>query len=250
MKLFLSFLLLIIPLASYSQDLDSKELFNKIVLLKDVSNGRNHHGTGFILNFEEKYYLVTARHVADSLQKQSTLIYFRDSTQNIAIEFNLKKFIKKDSLLAFNEKSDFFIMQLNPFDSISLEYLKRSSLGIHFLFNHRTSIDRKYELIVMGYPIYDFDHFSPITFKSYFSSGLMNIKVISFNDPCYCYLLENPSMSGFSGGPVFIGVKDRSSNEFKHTFIVGIVTATTYDKTGGKFSVITPTFHLLDLIVK
>ncbi len=30
--------------------------------------------------------------------------------------------------------------------------------------------------------------------------------------------------------------------------IVGIVTGTTYDKTGGKFAIITPAFHLLDLI--
>lgn len=66
--------------------------------------------------------------------------------------------------------------------------------------------------------------------------------------PCYCYLLENPSMDGFSGVPVFVGVQDRATTQMNATLVIGIVTGNTYDRTGGKFAVITPIFHLLDLI--
>ena len=55
-------------------------------------------------------------------------------------------------------------------------------------------------------------------------------------------------MQGFSGGPVFIGVKDRMLFPLGQTLIIGLVTATTSDKTGGKFAIITPTFHLLNLV--
>lgn len=55
-------------------------------------------------------------------------------------------------------------------------------------------------------------------------------------------------MAGFSGGPVFVGVEDRTTSKIKITLLAGIVTGTYSDKSGGKFAIITPSFHLLDLV--
>jgi len=247
MKNALIILLFFCSFSAKSQLINADELYNKVVLLSDIKGNVLHTGTGFLLSSDNQYYLVTAKHVADSLKIETSEIFFRDSSQT-AIGFKLNRFFAKQIVRDFNDQSDFFILKLEPFDTSSLEILKKSSLDINILVNDRKSIDRNIDVLVMGYPIFDFDNFSPITFKSYFSSALLNIKIKDLPKPCLCYLLENPSMEGFSGGPVFVGVKDRASTKLSKTLIAGIVTGTTFDKTGGKFAIITPAFHLLDLV--
>jgi hypothetical protein len=243
-------ILLLLSIQAKAQLLNSETLYNKVVLLKEQLQDKEIHGTGFILKSDNNsFFLVTARHVADNLHTDITEIFFRDSLEK-AVGYKLKQFIPKIPMSRYNDESDFFILRLDPFDVISKKLLQRSSFDIKLIANDRTSIDRKYEVVVFGYPIFDFEHFNPITFKSNFSSGLINIKIEGLKKPCYCYLLENPSMEGFSGGPVFFGVQDRMTYPANATLIIGLVTATTYDKTGGKFAVITPTFHLLDLVNK
>ncbi len=243
------FLLLFFSISTLTkaQLLNSEELYDKVVLLKEKSGNGERYGTGFLLTANNNFFLITAKHVADSLHTEGAEIYFRDSSKK-AIGYKLKKFIPSKLVAKFNEQSDFFILRLDPFDSTSTRILRKASLEVKNIANNRESLDRKFEVVVFGYPIFDFNNFTPITFKSHFSSSLMNIYVKDLPKPCFCYLLENPSMEGFSGGPVFIGVKDRATMQMNATLIIGIVTGTTYDKTGGKFAVITPTFHLLDLL--
>jgi hypothetical protein len=247
MKNTLIILLFFCSFSAKSQLLNADELYNKVVLLSDISRNIIHTGTGFLLTSENQYFLITAKHVADLLKIETSEIFFKGLNPK-AIGFKLKNFLSKQIVSGFNDQSDFFILKLEPFDSISSETLKKSSLDSDMLANNRESIDRKMDVLVMGYPIFDLDNFSPITFKSYFSSALLNIKIKDLTKPCFCYLLENPSMAGFSGGPVFVGVKDRASAQLVKTLIIGIVTGTTFDNTGGKFAIITPAFHLLDLV--
>jgi len=247
MKKLILLFLMIVTLSAKSQLLSSESLYDKIVLLREQSGNMERHGTGFLLTSNNAFFLITAKHVADSLHTELTDIYFRDSSKK-AFVYKLKKFIPSIPITQFSEQSDFFILRLDPFDSISKAILQKASLDLSTIANNRESLDRKIDVLVFGYPIFDLNNFTPITFKSFFSSSLMNIYMKDLPKPCYCYLLENPSMAGFSGGPVFVGVKDRSVTPMASTVIIGIVTGTTYDKTGGKFAVITPTFHLLDLI--
>lgn len=247
MKKVIILLLILIPLIGKSQLLNSEELYNKVVLLRDIKGNTVNTGTGFLVTTKDQYFLVTAKHVADSLRIETSEIFFRDSSKT-AISFKLQDFLKKPIVSGYNENSDFFILKLETSDSKKLDILKKSSLDFNLFVNDRESIDRKIDVLVMGYPFYDFENFTPITFKSYFSSSLINVRLKNMQKPFLCYLLENPSMAGFSGGPVFVGVKDRASTPLSKTLIAGIVTGTTYDKTGAKFAIITPAFHLLDLI--
>jgi len=247
MRNLLILILMVCSVSVKSQLIDSDHLYNKVVLLKDINRNRTYTGTGFLLTTDNQYFLITAKHVADSLNIGTTEIFFCDSNK-VAIKYKIKDFISKQINSGYNNQSDFFILKLEHFDLNSFMILRKSSLDINILANDRNSIDRKIDVLVMGYPVYDLENFSPITFKSYFSSALMNIPIKNIPKPCHCYLLENPSMVGFSGAPVFIGVKDRASTMLEKTLITGIITGTTYDVTGGKFSIITPAFHLLDLI--
>lgn len=247
MKKLINLLFLILPLIGSSQLLDSEELYNKVVLLRDIKGKITHSGTGFLVTAKDQFFLVTAKHVADSLRVETSEISFRDSNKTAAT-FKLQEFLKMPLMTGFNENSDFFILKLESSDSKKLDILKKSSLDFSLFANNRESLDRKIDVLVMGYPLYDFDNFTPITFKSYFSSSLINVQLPNMPKAFLCYLLENPSMAGFSGGPVFVGVKDRASTSLTKTLIAGIVTGTTSDRTGGKFAIITPAFHLLDLI--
>jgi Trypsin len=246
-KLYILLFVLMYALNGNSQWLESDSLYDKVVLLREVSGGKERHGTGFILTFNESYYLVTAKHVAELLHTNKTEISFRSPLKK-AVTFPISAFIKDKPISRSNNQSDFFIMKLEPHDKMTISILEKSALNMKIIANNRNSFDRNVDVVVFGYPLYDLENFSPITFKSNFSSGLMNIRMQGLQKPCFCYLLENPSMAGFSGGPVFAGVKDRSTLSTNGTYIVGIVTGTTQDKTGGKFAVITPTFHLLDLL--
>lgn len=233
------------PCLVSSQHLTSEFFFNKIVLLSDSK----HSGSGFILASDARLFLVTAKHVADSLDVEKSKIYFRTPV-NKSIEYGVKTLIRNSSLRIFNNSSDFFILELYAFDSVSNQVLTASALPMGMIANNRNVLPRNWDLIVFGYPVADLDNFAPITFKSNISSGLMNFRIPGLQKPCYCYLLENPGMEGFSGGPVFVGLSDRSTVSVNKTSIVGIVTGTIFDRTGAKFAVISPTFHLIDLLTK
>jgi hypothetical protein len=239
------FIVLFITVSScaYAQLLNSENLYGKVILLKSRSN----HGSGFILSFKDNFYLVTAKHVADSLHWEDTKLIIKDKN-NKALIFDLKQLMSINPFRKFDDKSDFFILQIVPYNSIIGQIFGNASFPLDKLVSDRNSISRQYDLVVMGFPIYDLEHFSPISFRSNISSSLMNISVANSPKPCYCYLLEHPGMQGFSGGPVLIGVQDRMIYPINETLIMGLVTGTTYDKTGGKFAIITPAFHLIDLI--
>jgi len=247
MKKLVILVLFLKSLSAYSQSFSADELYSKIVLLYQNGGTTLNYGTGFLVGMNDRYFLITAKHVADSLKIDLARIFFKGSS-NEALGYAMKSFLRPNSKGIFNDKSDFFLIELFAFDSVSHRLLTRSSFDINIIAGNRGEIPREEDLVVFGYPIFDFEHFSPVTFKSNFSSGLLNIIVQGFEKPCYCYLLENPGMEGFSGGPVIVGVKGRTSDKLNRTFIIGIVSATSVDKTGGKYAVVTPTFHLLDLL--
>lgn len=65
------------------------------------------------------------------------------------------------------------------------------------------------------------------------------------------FCLENPSVGGYSGGPVFdMGYEKMgcATATKEKTLLHGIVHGTMSDETGGKIALITPMFYLKDLI--
>jgi hypothetical protein len=227
------------------QHLTSDELFGKIIALRDHKIA----GTGFILSSDSSMYLITAKHVMDRITLDSAKIYVRDNELKIANHYFLKSLIKREPNRRYNENSDFFIIQLFPPDSGVKARLLNSSLDFGMVALNRTALPRNVNFIAFGYPIVDPMHFTPVSFQSYVSSDLMNIKILRTTN-CYCYLLDKSSMQGFSGGPVFVGVREWSEPGIEQTFLIGIITGSLNDETGGKFTIVTPAYQLLDLIRK
>lgn len=103
----------------------------------------------------------------------------------------------------------------------------------------------------MGTALTGSAHFSPFTFRSFPSSNILTLNRADTNTPCEFYCLENPSMGGYSGGPVFdLGYLKTPlmQQNYGSTLIKGFVHGTMSDNTGGKIALITPAKYLLDLL--
>jgi hypothetical protein len=106
------------------------------------------------------------------------------------------------------------------------------------------------------------EHFSPITRDSQPASGLITLPRADTHAPATFYLLENPSVAGFSGAPVFLFPKPFASNNGAivmqrvgpgsptTVLCVGIVHGTMSDETGGKMSAVTPSKYVLETMDK
>jgi len=252
---FLIFLCVLVTSFSASgQDrMSTRQIFSKTLLL-EVSNGG--HGTGIITKYKDNYLLVTAAHVVKGLDT-STRIYFFDTA---AISKNISLPAKSRRLLDFfptkatafqNEhvEGDVYVIKLYPKSKEDSSWLQVVSLPFQNINPDLVSISRDIDITVYGYPLYDKDLFEPITFKTTLSSGILRLPRADTKKPSYFYLLQDPGMQGFSGGPVFIGAQTEGMMFGPdRTWLIGLVHGTFGDVSGGKYAAITPSAYIIDLI--
>ncbi len=94
-------------------------------------------------------------------------------------------------------------------------------------------------------------YFCPFTFRSYASSGLVTLNRADTNTQSTFFCLENPSVGGYSGCPVFdLGYETNGTMIVTRdqTWCHGFMHGTISDNTGGKIAMVTPAFYLKDLI--
>jgi hypothetical protein len=143
-----------------------------------------------------------------------------------------------------------------------------AKLGGHFLArtmlsSENTAPSRERPLTTLGFPLAlgVQEHFSPITRDSSPASGLITLPRFDTHTPATFYLLENASIAGFSGAPVFLIPKPFATNSGSLAFprtgsgsstltCVGIVHGTISDETGGKMAAVTPSKYILETIDK
>ena len=112
---------------------------------------------------------------------------------------------------------------------------------------------RDVELTVVGFPsgLGIQGRFSPLTFRSYAASSFMTMPRADTQNPSDFFCLEQPSMGGYSGGPVLdLGYRIMGAIETtdSDTKIKGVVHGTLSDATGGKLALVTPTYYLRDIV--
>ncbi len=117
----------------------------------------------------------------------------------------------------------------------------------------RVAVSRDFELTSIGFPhgLGIEGSFSPFTFRSYASSGFVTLKRADTGEMSEFFCLENPSVGGYSGCPVFdLGYSTNGVMQItkERTWCHGIMHGTMSDTTGGKIALVTPAFYLKDLI--
>ena len=193
-------------------------------------------------------WIVTASHVANDTDDSTEIII---STREGKAE-TLPLILFGPLKWIHHSVADISVFQIH-FTSENESFME----GRFFPFDHfnleRIPVSRDYELTSIGFPhgLGTNGLFSPFTFRSYASSGFVTLQRADTKTDCIFFCLENPSVGGYSGCPVFDlgysynGVLSISKGQ---TVCHGIMHGTISDHTGGKIAMVTPAFYLNDLI--
>ena len=139
-------------------------------------------------------------------------------------------------------------------DARPLEVLKGHFFPLSHINLEQKIVSRDAELTTIGFPcgLGLQNVFSPLTFRSHAASGYVSVNNGANNKPSNIFCLENPSVGGYSGAPVFelgyIAVGNRIEIYSQQTMCHGFISATLGDQTGGKIAMVVPAYYLKDLI--
>ncbi|MFC2113307.1 serine protease [Bacteroidota bacterium] len=207
-------------------------------------------GTGSFITKDNIPYLVTASHVAKIMDSMAYVLIQGDYNKPIKINLND---LANPIAWKHHPKADLSILVLNPNPKISNDLFKFRFIPYSMINTSKTPISRNIELTVIGFPLGlgAVGYFSPLTFRTHASSGFITLSRFDNGKPQTFIVLENPSIAGYSGGPVY----DLSfvENKFMRstgggTKIEGFIHGTIFDSTGGKLATMTPAFYLNDLL--
>jgi len=197
---------------------------------------------------------VTAAHVAADMKTSVHLVIGDENDQTFKIEWNQLTNEASIPWQSHNE-ADISIVRIQPTETI-LPKLKGRFLPATIFYTEKESPSRDVQLNSVGFPLGlgVEGYFSPLTFTSRGSSGFLTVKLADTKQPCTFFILENPSIGGYSGCHVFdltIQKMGAMTTTAGHgTRCQGIMHCTINDNTGGKLAAVTPAFYLLDLIEK
>ncbi|MDP1610152.1 MAG: trypsin-like peptidase domain-containing protein [Sulfuritalea sp.] len=207
-------------------------------------------GTGiFVVKGDDQIYMVTANHVAKSCNR-TTQVVISDSNGNAT----LLKLTDFNPALSWRHHAiaDVSVLPINMSPTIQPHLSKRFFPFDHFHVE-RTPVSRDYELTSVGFPhgLGADGMFSPLTYRSHASSAFITLPRFDTHRPSVFFLLENPSVGGYSGCPVFdlgymiVGAMTTAKDK---TRCYGIMHGTVSDETGGKLAAVTPAFYLPELM--
>lgn len=208
-------------------------------------------GTGiFMTTNDDRVWLITASHVAKDTDI-STKIAMSDDESNCI-------------LLPLTELIPSAKWKLHPIADIAVAQVVITEENRRYLINRclpydhfnleQSNVSRDCELTSVGFPkgLGVDGKFCPLTFRSYASSALLTLDRFDTRTPSDFFCLENPSVGGYSGCPVFdLGymIVGSMTTTKEKTICYGIMHGTMVDNTGGKIALVTPTYYLKDIIV-
>lgn len=211
-------------------------------------------GTGMFVysldnNGNTRSWIITASHVAKETN---------DSTQIILANQEGKATIIPLSLLGpianweHHPKADIGIFKIDITEH-NYKYLENRCFPLDHFNLERRPVSRDYELTSIGFPngLGAEGSFSPFTFRSYASSGFVTLTRADTKSPSEFFCLENPSVGGYSGCPVFdLGYETNGiiTSSRGQTCCHGIMHGTMIDNTGGKIAMVTPAFYIKDML--
>lgn len=205
-------------------------------------------GTGIFIAKDNKCYLVSAAHVAVDTNSNSYIVVC-DSNNN-PIPRKLTQLnntinwiyhpVEDIAVLEIDVANNMDIMQSRCFPYEQIEFNPKN-------------ISRDVEITCVGFPngLGVSGKFSPFTFRTYASSSEIQLNRADTHTSALFICLENPSVGGYSGGPIFdlgimvVGVMTSNSGP---TRLLGIMHGTISDNTGGKIAAISPACFIKDII--
>lgn len=212
-------------------------------------------GTGFLVVDGDFLFLVTAQHVSSQMSRDSLAVL--RTSDDLPIKFTLDKLygIRGELQWTQHDKADVAVLLLHP-DADVMPHLKEHFLSKELISAKLEAPSRELSLTTIGFPLGlgVRERFSPISRESKPASGLLTIPRFDTKQPNIFYLLDNPSIGGFSGAPIF-EIPGAHSSEGGLVIggrfaCVGLIHGTISDDTGGKLCAVVPSAFVIETIEK
>ncbi|HNY64813.1 MAG TPA: serine protease [Deltaproteobacteria bacterium] len=218
-----------------------------VFLTREAGGGKaSAFGTGFLVDREGRPYLVTASHVAKDLGADFKIVMPGEGGRPVVDRMQGVKWIVSPS-------ADVAYTGIDKDDHGEIRKLLQRSIPAHFLTARSLPPSRDISLIAVGYPLGlgSKGYVSPLTLETRAASGFITLKRFDNHKDATFILLQSPSVSGLSGGPVFdVGrplIEGGTVSPREGISLVGLVSGVIWDKTGGKFAMIVPATEISKL---
>ncbi|MCH8012024.1 MAG: hypothetical protein IIA61_08780 [Candidatus Marinimicrobia bacterium] len=207
-------------------------------------------GSGFITQADDRLYLVTAEHVARGVG-QDTEVILRGPNDTPLLYRLSDLVLSKPPKWIYHEIADVAVVALAPPPDF---HAAIKAVNIAQIADSLVAPDIELYLTTIGFPLSLglTGMFSPIVKTSHSASGIFRHKRFDNNKETDFYILEDPSVAGFSGALVVklpsvrVGAMRSSQGTFE---CVGLVHGTFNDPTGGKFAAIVPGAYIRETIL-
>lgn len=226
------------------------EAFKVICSIRTRKGDNEIIGTGmFVSNSINDVWIVTASHVALETNNSTYLIIGDKDSKSQLIPLIL---FNTDLNWVYNDVADIAVLRIIKTPQ-NIIHIKERCFPIDHLNLDSHNISRDVELTAMGFPngLGVNGKFNPLTFRSYASSSIITFNRFDTGTKSEFFCLENPSVGGYSGGPVFdlgyiiVGSIYTSNDK---TICYGFIHGTLNDTTGGKLAVVTPAYYLKGML--
>lgn len=211
-------------------------------------------GTGFLVSSENNnLFLVTAAHIARIMTSSAQVTFKGENDAPVSLALSEASGLKKELPWVFHPEADVAVLPLSPVKDIFIKYFQKHFLPQSIISSEKISPSRDIPLTVFGFPLGFgvIDTFSPLTKTSHPASSLMQLSRFDNGIVTTFYILEDPSITGYSGGPVFdismykIGALTTTGSGTK---LLGIMHGTLSDPTGGKLAAVVPSYFIIETI--
>ena len=219
-------------------------------LRKEKSPGKEIAGTGSFLSKGNDMYIVTATHISKEMDSSAYVII--QGENNLPVKIDLIKLANPINWVNHPE-ADLSILKLNPDNGIMQRHLQNRFIPFEMVDTGKVPVSRNTQLTIIGFPLGlgAVGHFSPLTYRTFPSSSYISLNRSDTKTLQSFIILENPSIGGYSGGPVYdLSIIESGSMRMTGTGtkLHGFIHGTISDETGGKLAAITPAYYLSDLI--
>lgn len=255
----LSVFLLSCVAAAYSASGADMPLRRVAVLARLVVSLRNacgsEIGTGFFVEATgSRYFLVTASHVAEAVGKNGVALFADASDKPVTV--SLATLIgRSEAGWIPDPDADVAILSLFPTPQAEASFVRGRTLSLALLDASDAAPERETRLTVIGFPYVPTvgGRISALTLQTFPASGLISMKRADRGTLATFFLLQEPSMGGYSGAPVFdVGEQFLGSSVViegtRPPTCRGVIHGTISDGTGGKLAAVTPSSYVAALI--
>ncbi len=219
-----------------------------IFLIQDVPEGaKAKAGSGFLLNKNDSPCLITAAHVANDVGISFKIIM--PGAEGRAVVGKVES-----AQWHISQSADVALTLINTNNQEERNRLIKRCMPANLITARPLPPSRETPLTVMGYPLGlgATGFVSPLSIETRAASGFITLQRFDNKKLATFIILQDPSIGGLSGGPVFDTGKSyfegRAMTVRSGVSLVGIVHGVISDDTGGKLAAVVPATEIAKLL--